>query len=229
MLVWIPIMRKGRVLVLDKVTSTQDAAIEHDLQVGDVCISFNQTAGRGRHGNTWIGKGGVAVTVVLESATMHLPIAVAATLAARLNSLVPLSTIGIKWPNDLFVDSKKLAGVLIEQRKGKCLVGVGVNVLESPLPTSIALNEIGAETDVETVADVVSTSILDASQLDENTAVTSWRRRDILVGTQQMVKSGENIVEGLILAIDPCHNLIVQTKEGILELPASTSTFVTNC
>ena len=72
-------MRKGRVLVLDKVTSTQDAAIEHDLQVGDVCISFNQTAGRGRRGNTWIGKGGIAVTVVLESATMHLPIAVAAT------------------------------------------------------------------------------------------------------------------------------------------------------
>ena len=167
-------MHKGKVLLLGEVDSTQDAAIAHELQHGDVCVSFNQTAGRGRRRNTWDGTGGVAVTVVLDSIQPHLPIAVAATLAAQLNNLIPHATVGIKWPNDLLVNGKKLAGVLIEQREGRYLVGIGVNVLSSPLPTSTALNDIGAETNLETVAELVSSSVFDASQIDENTAVTSW-------------------------------------------------------
>ena len=220
-------MHKGKVLLLGEVDSTQDAAIAHELQHGDVCVSFNQTAGRGRRRNTWDGTGGVAVTVVLDSIQPHLPIAVAATLAAQLNNLIPHATVGIKWPNDLLVNGKKLAGVLIEQREGRYLVGIGVNVLSSPLPKSTALNDIGAETNLETVAELVSSSVFDASQIDENTAVTSWRKRDVLVGTMQSVRSGENMVEGMVLRIDPCHNLVLQTSDSILELPAASATIVT--
>ena len=77
-------MSNGKVLTLDNVASTQDAALEHQLQAGDVCRSFNQTAGRGRRGAAWVASGGVAVTVVLEHAAPHLPIAIAATLASHL-------------------------------------------------------------------------------------------------------------------------------------------------
>ena len=146
-------MHKGKVLLLDEVSSTQDAAIEHELQSGDVCVSFNQISGRGRRGNFWDGTGGVAVTVVLDSIQPHIPIAVAVTLAGQLNNLIPHATVGIKWPNDLLVNGKKLAGILIEQRQGRYLVGIGVNVLASPLPTSTSLNEIGAESNLENVAE----------------------------------------------------------------------------
>jgi len=122
-----------------------------------------------------------------------------------------------------------LAGVLIEQREGRCFVGVGVNVLEAPIATSTALYQLGFNGTRESVADVVATSVFDATQLDENKAVTSWRDRDILVGTILTVQSGDNIVEGLVLSIDPCHNLLLQTDSGILELPAETSTIVTSC
>lgn len=222
-------MRKGQILVLDEVTSTQDAAIEHDLQVGDACVSFNQTAGRGRRGNTWDASAGVAVTVVVEKAMQHLPIAVAATLAAALNNLIPTHHIGIKWPNDLYVDGKKLAGILIEQREGRCLIGVGLNILEAPLPTAVALSQLGFEPEKGGIADLVVSSVLDAAQLDENTAVSHWRKRDVLVGTHQTVRSGDNLVEGIVLSIDPCHNLLLQTDIGILELPAATSTIVNSC
>ena len=50
MLVWMLAVHKGKVLLLDEVSSTQDAAIEHELQSGDVCVSFKQTSGRGRRG-----------------------------------------------------------------------------------------------------------------------------------------------------------------------------------
>jgi len=220
-------MRENQTLFLDEVTSTQDAAIEHDLQVGDACISFNQTAGRGRMGNKWKSDGGVAVTVVLEKATAYLPISIAVTLAANLNNLIPTQRIGIKWPNDLYVEGKKLAGILIEQQEVRCLVGVGVNVLETPFDRSVALRQLGSECDRDRVANLVVTSVLDAVQLNDNTAVTQWRKRDILVGTFQTVQSGDNTVEGLVLSIDPCHNLILQTDNGILELPAATTTIIT--
>ncbi len=222
-------LSNGKVVTLDHVESTQDEALKLDLQIGDVCRSFNQTTGRGRRGNEWNASGGVAVTVVVETATQHLPIAIAVTLATSLNNLIPQYQVGIKWPNDVYVDGKKLAGVLIEQREGRCFVGVGVNVLEAPIATSTALYQLGFNGTRESVADVVATSVFDATQLDGNKAVTSWRDRDILVGTILTVQSGDNIVEGLVLSIDPCHNLLLQTDSGILELPAETSTIVTSC
>jgi BirA family biotin operon repressor/biotin-[acetyl-CoA-carboxylase] ligase len=237
-------MDNHRLLFLDEVTSTQDAAIEHDLQIGEACVSFNQTSGRGRRGNEWNSTGGVAVTVVLEKVSPHLPIALAATLAANLNNLIPKHHIGIKWPNDLYVEGKKLAGILIEQRENRFLVGVGVNVLEAPLPTSVALaslpwdpwlranlaqSQVGSEPKKGGVAELVVSSVLEATQIDENTAVKQWRKRDILLGTIQTIKSGSNTVTGTVLSIDPCHNLILQTDCGILELPAATSTIVTPC
>jgi BirA family biotin operon repressor/biotin-[acetyl-CoA-carboxylase] ligase len=222
-------LSNGQVVTLDHVESTQDEALKLDLQIGDVCRSFNQTTGRGRRGNEWNASGGVAVTVVVETATQHLPIAIAVTLATSLNNLIPQYQVGIKWPNDVYVDGKKLAGVLIEQREGRCFVGVGVNVLEAPIATSTALYQLGFNGTRESVADVVATSVFDATQLDGNKAVTSWRDRDILVGTILTVQSGDNIVEGLVLSIDPCHNLLLQTDSGILELPSETSTIVTSC
>ena len=127
----------------------------------------------------------------------------------------------------MLVNGKKLAGILIEQRQGRFLVGIGVNVLASPLPTSTSLNEIGAESNLENVAELVASSVFDASELDENTAVTTWRKRDILVGTMQTVRSGDNIVEGMVLRIDPCHNLVLQTSVSILKIPAASATIVT--
>ena len=221
-------MGDQRILFLATVSSTQDAAIEHDLQVGDACVSFHQTAGRGRRGKEWNSDGGVAVTVVVEHPTVHLPIAIAATLAAQLNNLIPAQTIGIRWPNDLYVEGKKIAGILIEQRQSRCLVGVGLNLFEAPLPSACSLLQFGAKLDPkENIAKLVVGSVLDATQLTQNAAVTQWKKRDILLGTTQIVQSGDNTVEGLVLHIDPCHNLVLQTDHGILELPATTSTIVT--
>ncbi len=222
-------MRDLQILFLDNVSSTQDAAIEHDLQVGDVCCSFSQLEGRGRRGNEWISNRGVAVTVVLEQATPHLPVAIAATLATGLNNLIPHHRVGIKWPNDLFVAGKKLAGILIEQREGRCLVGVGVNVQEAPIPTATALSQLGSTSTQEEIATLVARSVFDATQLNENTAVTYWSERDVLLGTVQQIQTGDHNVEGTVLHIDPCHNLILETSVGILELPAATSTVITPC
>lgn len=219
----------GRVVVLNEVASTQDAAIEHDLIAGDVCATLTQTAGRGRRGSVWDASGGVAVTVVMESPSPHFSIAVAATLAAQLNNLVPTCEIGISWPNDLYIQGRKLAGILIEHREGRCLVGIGVNVLESPADQNAScLGEFGCD-DRAIVAQCVAASVFTACDLDETAAVSTWRTRDLLVGTTQCVRSEGTVIEGVVMDIDPVNNLLLKTKGGNLALPAATSTIITPC
>ena len=218
----------GSVVVLEEVASTQDAAVEHNLVAGDVCATLTQTAGRGRRGSFWDTRGGVAVTVVLESPSPHFSIAVAATLAAQLNNLVPTCKIGISWPNDLFIDGRKLAGILIEQREDLCLVGIGVNVLVAPTDQNAAcLGDFGCD-DRAIVAQCVVASVFAAQDLDEDSAISGWRTRDFLVGTTQRVRSDGNVIEGVVMDIDPVNNLTLETKGGILTISAATSTIITH-
>jgi BirA family biotin operon repressor/biotin-[acetyl-CoA-carboxylase] ligase len=220
----------GRALVLEEVASTQDAAVKHNLGAGDVCAALAQSAGRGRRNSHWDASGGVAVTVVLEQPPAHFSISVAATLASHLNNLVPTCKIGIKWPNDLFINGRKLAGILVEQCNGLCLVGVGVNVLEAPPDQSATcLYEFGFNDLRAVVAQSVVASVFSAVDLDEHVAVLAWRDRDILLGTNQRILTGGNEVEGIVRNIDPCNNLQLETKEGLLVLPADISTIVTHC
>ena len=211
---------EGRVVVLEETTSTQDAAIDHKLQPGDVCAAVNQTSGRGRRGNSWNASGGVALTVVLEKAPPQLSIAIAAVLAEELDQHIE-NSVGIKWPNDLLVDGKKLAGILIEQREGFCLVGVGVNVTKLNQRGSISLRELGSEIDHATVANLVVSAIFSAEKIDSEAAVSLWKFRDILAGTTQSFISHNKRITGTVLAIDPLSNLIIDTDSGLISLDAS--------
>lgn len=216
----------GRVVVLDSTTSTQEAALEHTLKVGDVCAAIHQSAGRGRRGKKWDSSGGVAVTVVLEEATPQLSIAVAAVLAEKLQLLVPDHAIGIKWPNDLLVDGRKLAGILIEQHNEVCLVGIGVNVQKVERAHAVSLHELGSTVVGSYVANVVVSSVFAANELDIETATTSWLTRDVLVGTTQTFISDNNQLTGKVLKIDPMHNLILETEAGAVSLSAITTTSI---
>ena len=217
----------GRVVVLENTTSTQEAALEQDLKVGDVCAAIHQSAGRGRGGNTWDSSGGIAVTVVLENATPQLSIAVAAVLAENLQILIPDHAIGIKWPNDLLVDERKLAGILIEQHNEICLVGIGVNVQKVEQAHAVSLHELGSTHASSHVANVVVSSVFSANELDQVTATTSWLTRDVLVGTTQSFISDNKQVTGTVLNIDPMHSLVLETEAGVVTLHATTTTNIT--
>ena len=214
---------EGRVVVLEETTSTQDAAIDLKLQAGDVCGALVQTSGRGRLGNAWDAIGGVAITVVLEEAPPELSIAVAAVLAEQLEACIE-HAVGIKWPNDLFVEGQKLAGILIEQQGGVCLVGVGINVVKVNYPNAVSLYELGADVDRSCVASLIVSSIFSACSLSPEDAVSLWQTRDILVGTTQSFISNNNSITGTVLAIDPLHNLLLDTNSGPITLHAATTT-----
>ena len=120
------------------ISSTNDRAIAAASELGVrlplLIVADKQTAGRGRGSNRWwTGPGGLAFSILLKSADTARPsglIALAAGVAVvdALAPLAPGHEIGICWPNDVMLDGRKLAGILIEVlADGRQVIGIGVN------------------------------------------------------------------------------------------------------
>ncbi|MDR0364476.1 MAG: biotin--[acetyl-CoA-carboxylase] ligase [Bacteroidales bacterium] len=147
--------------VLDVVSSTNDIAKELILQKkvshGSVIRAHYQTKGKGRQGNSWESNQGenllfsiiITPQYYLPSQQFILNQLVSVTLADFLQTFIPDHPIKIKWPNDLYVNDKKLAGMLIEHTilgntLSYSIIGIGVNVNQisfekSPNPVSLRI------------------------------------------------------------------------------------------
>ena len=106
--------------------STQDVA--RGLPVGSVVVADQQTSGRGRLGRRWEAPPGSGLL-----ASFVLPVRPLASLAAGVAAALACGdSVRLKWPNDLLVDGRKLAGILVERRGERCVVGIGVNLTWAP-------------------------------------------------------------------------------------------------
>jgi BirA family biotin operon repressor/biotin-[acetyl-CoA-carboxylase] ligase len=143
----------GRPLMFKLITgSTNDDALlaaRSGAPHGSVFVADEQTAGRGRRGNSWLAAAGEGLLFsVLLRPKLELPQTSALTLAIGLALRDAISqriapSAEIKWPNDLLVNGKKLAGVLVESqlqgdRLQAVVVGVGLNVASREFPEEIA-------------------------------------------------------------------------------------------
>jgi BirA family biotin operon repressor/biotin-[acetyl-CoA-carboxylase] ligase len=124
--------------------STQDVLRGADLPEGAVAVTEHQTAGRGREGRRWEDSPGssLLLSVLLrppegspaQQLSLLAGLAVAEAVEERRNAA------GVKWPNDVLLDGRKVAGVLLEASEGVVVCGIGVNVSqgEGELPASTA-------------------------------------------------------------------------------------------
>src|SRR5437867_2600704 len=108
------------------VDSTMRIAAEREL--GTVVVADEQTAGQGRHGHSWHSEpyAGIYCSIVLEPApvlTLALGLAAAEAIAVTTGIACDL-----RWPNDLMLDGKKVAGVLVQLVDDKAIAGIGINV-----------------------------------------------------------------------------------------------------
>lgn len=248
--------RIARMHVVREIGSTQDEARRLDLPPGEAVIAWRQTAGRGRLDRAWAdtGEDGVAVTVALgraPSARLSLlgavatAIAIENVLARSVASAVDRPPpVGIKWPNDIVVAGRKLAGVLIEQSDGVALMGVGVNVTQRGWPAELAASATSIAEVVTSVhrgcddgsapvpthapidrIDVVCAllrAIAAALDLDDATLVAEFHARDALTGSTRTLRCGDERVAGTIVEIDPMRHLRVRRADGaVVTLPAA--------
>jgi BirA family biotin operon repressor/biotin-[acetyl-CoA-carboxylase] ligase len=127
--------------------STNDLAVQRirqgDIGVPHLILAQRQTAGRGRGTNRWwSASGALTFSLIIDPGRWSLPparwpaLALSAGLAVcdALRPLVPPGTLGLKWPNDVYLAGRKLCGILVElpsQQPPRAVVGVGINVNNS--------------------------------------------------------------------------------------------------
>ena len=127
--------KRGNIHVFSELPSTQDKAwelVSNGAPSGSLIITGIQTAGRGRQGRIWHSPAGsLCFSLVLFPISSRQSNGITLS-AARALQLVLKSSLGLeirlKLPNDLYFQEKKLAGIILEVKKDKAVLGVGLNV-----------------------------------------------------------------------------------------------------
>jgi BirA family biotin operon repressor/biotin-[acetyl-CoA-carboxylase] ligase len=142
-------LRVGRqVLCFEEVGSTNDVALDATREQGAdglVVLAEWQRSGRGRHGRKWIsppGRNILLSAVLVQRLCRHdaLTIATGLAVAEGIEDAAHLPC-ELRWPNDVLVEGAKVAGVLVEMRRGgggfSIVLGVGINVNAAPAPEEV--------------------------------------------------------------------------------------------
>ena len=218
--------------------STMDEArrlAEDGCAEGVVVVAEEQTGGRGRFNRSWLSPPGSGLTfsVALRPAGCRLHyVNMAAALAVHgaascLTGLAPT----IKWPNDVRIGEKKIAGILVEAAlegsAGYAIVGVGLNVNMdvSELPgieqTATSLSaEAGRVFDRTEVMTAVLERLDEAYRLPGALLLDRWRGALDTLGRRVRVQSGDRSLEGEAVGVDDRGSLVLQPSDG----PAVTLT-----
>jgi len=187
---------------------------------GTLITADEQTAGRGRQGRVWTAppRSAVLMSVVLRELDERLPLAAAVAIADAL----PVEAT-IKWPNDVWIQGRKVAGILVEGRpqEGWAVLGVGLNVSTEGFPAELAetatsLRLAGIEVDTEAVLAGVLRSLDAWLGAPPARVLGAWRERDALKGERVRWTGGEGVAEG----IDDSGALRVETTTGLISLDA---------
>jgi BirA family transcriptional regulator, biotin operon repressor / biotin---[acetyl-CoA-carboxylase] ligase len=193
------------------------AGAPHGLMV----TADQQSAGRGRQGRVWAAPPGTALlmSVVLRDLRETLPLAAAVAVCDSLPEL----DCRIKWPNDVLVGGRKLAGILVEGRpqEGWAVLGVGLNVSVpefsgdlAGIATSLALE--GLRTSSEEVLRSLLVALDGRLSEDAAPVLAAWRERDALLGERVRWGDGEGVAAG----IDDSGALLVDSEAGRVSLDA---------
>lgn len=207
-------------------TSTMDEArslAEAGAPQFTVVQAGEQTAGRGRFGNTWSAPAGnLYITVILRP---DVPLRRCAQfsfgIALALSDIIPAPS-KLKWPNDVLVDGKKIAGILLEMEAGKndvpdfLLAGIGLNIACGP-EGSARMSDYTTDNAAH-IRDELLQKIAhwyerwQKNQFDD--IRSAWLSRAKGLGEPVVVRMAERRLEGVFEGLDADGNLILREASG---------------
>ncbi|HEU4599535.1 MAG TPA: biotin--[acetyl-CoA-carboxylase] ligase [Solirubrobacterales bacterium] len=210
---------------------------------GTVVTAAEQSAGRGRQGRTWTAPPDrallySAIVRPLEVRHTLLPLAVPLAVCEAVEELRPGLECKVKWPNDVHLDGRKLAGVLIEARPqdGWAVIGVGLNLSISAdefppdlRDTAVSIFDPGRGSRgrgsaghspllsagppppaPQAAAEILSRHLDRWVRAEPSEVLSSWRSRDALLGREVAWADGSGIADG----VDDRGYLVVVTPGG---------------
>ena len=197
---------------------------------GTLVTADEQSAGRGRQGRVWTAppRSAVLMSLVLRELDERLPLAAAVSVCEALPAPA-----AIKWPNDVWIGRRKVAGILLEGRpqEGWAVLGIGVNVLIERADFAPELRDTAtsllieggvssgggsAASPVEQVLAAVLEGLHRWLSAPPDSVLEAWRSRDALKDERVRWSSGEGLAHG----IDDSGALLVETRDGPVTLDA---------
>lgn len=238
----------SRIVMFQSTASTNDIAWEYARNIANdgLCVlAESQRKGRGRRGRTWFCEPhqSILCSVLLtktdiEAELLTLTAAVATAEAITQTYKLPAR---IKWPNDILIHNKKIAGILVEKRiKGGvsiCVIGIGINC--NQMPESFAkydLNLPATSLAIETGEHIDRTEFVCAllKQLEHwlkkakgDRVIKRWLRLSGMLGHHITIEYDGEHYSGFCRGVDPVNGLILQLVSGtICMFPASQTSII---
>ncbi len=222
----------ARVVVYESTASTNDVAAQYARNPnshGLAILAEEQTAGRGRGGNTWLASRGQSLLVSLVIINPSVPpglVSLAASVAAA-------HTVGtwarIKWPNDVHLQGKKICGILLEHRSyaahDAAILGLGINCHQqrSDFPPGLQASAISLDmagpgrTDRSLWLCRLLTELefwLAQAQAGSEAVVAAWKQRCLQFGHRVALQYNGQRFDGQCLGVDPDQGLILKLDHG---------------
>ena len=220
------------VTVLEEVESTNTALKEQAQQgapIGTTLIAERQTGGRGRLGRTFHSpEGGLYLSTLLRSTAMdpaRITCAAAVAAARAIESLCD-AKIDVKWVNDLYLNGRKLAGILAEGvfapdgHLTAVVLGIGINVgaVDFPADLSAIATSLGNEGYHLPREDVAAAFLNEWARVydaaDPAETMAEYRRRNLVLGRQVMVTRGAETYSATAETITDEGHLVVRTADN---------------
>ncbi len=231
------------IAVIPRVASTNLVArrivaecIENELSLPQaMIIAGEQFAGVGRNARTWSsppGKGIYATTLLTRPANdlSLLSLEVANIIVSYLHDVFSVDA-RIKWPNDVLVGGKKIAGILIESRiqddRAFLIIGTGINVepvADDARPNAVAISEVTRKFDGITAATEAFIQHLDrrlSAPFDRNAVLEEWRAHAVhQPGDRITCVIGDRTATGSWIGVDEQGRALLRNGEEVLTISA---------
>ena len=189
---------------------------------GTVVVADRQTAGIGRHGHAWHSQpdGGLYMSVILRLAAPGPTVTMALGLAVQqaVSETEEVSP-DLRWPNDVMVNDRKLAGIMVQAADTALIAGIGVNVNQATFPadlkdlaTSLKI-ETGHQHSIEALLHRIIAEALRYTRLPKPEILRRFESRSTYARGKHVIVDGH--LQGITAGLDPNGFLLLQTPTGI--------------
>lgn len=224
----------AKISCFNSIDSTNAWLLENGKN-GDVCLAEKQTAGRGRRDNKWVSPNSgniyLSYCCYFDNSVQHRSLLglVAGIAIAEALQEIGLSGHGLKWPNDILWNGKKLGGILIQTADNyeKFIIGIGLNVSLpdesrneiSQAATSLDMALAGKNLNRESVVIKIIERLLSHTemfdQLPFQAFLQSWQRWDILRNQDVRFQHQGQEILGKVNGIDKHGRIGILLKSGL--------------
>jgi len=230
---------QGKVTVLPVIDSTNQYLLDRisSLNSGDCCVAEYQQAGRGRRGRKWFSPFGANLYLSMfwrleqgPAAAIGLSLVIGIVMAEVLHDL-GADKVRVKWPNDLYLNDRKLAGILVELTgktgdAAQIVIGAGLNMVMRQVQADIVnqgwitLQEAGITIDRNTLAVRLIKELRDALTLFEQDGLapflSRWEKLDNFIHRPVKLIIGDKEIFGISRGIDAQGALLLE-QDGVLK------------